>query len=250
MKKIHLILGLTAGGAALFLLSIFIILAAKGRLNNETLTRLPLVGGFFGRPVPIIIAAPKTEDSKGAEELEKTKPAAKEIQSPITEFTIPSPFNSRDLNELAIQMEEAKERYEKGQAEIDKQKEDLAKERMDLDHRWDEMTQLAAKLEEIKKKIEEDFKSLRQGKANNEAEEQENIRMIANWYMTIDSAQTLANLVKGMGADKASKILEELSKDDDGKAKAGEILAALDALAPSFATEVMGLTLKRKKSTP
>ena len=49
MKRLAAALGILAGGVALFFLSTFTFLAAKGQLNEATLVRLPIVGRLFER---------------------------------------------------------------------------------------------------------------------------------------------------------------------------------------------------------
>ncbi len=237
MKKIYLIVGLVAGGLGLLLLSVFLFLAAKGKLNSETLTRMPILGRFFGEPVPIVITVPVKEDAKD----EKKKEPEEELP-PLAHFSLPSPFTAENLNELSVEIDEGRKREVK-LTELREKEEDLVKREKDLERRWEDLTTLAAKIEETRKKLDEESKALLQGQADLASRQQESVVTIAAWYNTIEPASKVAELMQAQGAETANLILEEISKENTEKA--GAILAALK---PEFATELMSLSLKRKRA--
>lgn len=247
MKKLPLILGLVAGGLALLLLSIFLMLAIQGKLNNETLTHMPILGRFFGEPVPIYINPPqpaKTEKEKKAEE--EAAHAPKEPPIPSTRFNFPSPYNAQDLTQLIVELKEAKEHYEKKGAEQREKEEDLAKREKDLEQRMTELNQLAAKLEEVRSKIETDMKSIKDGRNNMDADEKEAIQRIADWAKAQEDVTNIVPLIEKLGVAKAVKILDELSSsDEEGNQRASDIITRLK---PDFATDVMNLMIKKKKT--
>lgn len=241
MKKLPLILGLVAGGIALLLLSLFIVLAVKGKLNNQTLTHMPILGPLFGSPAPILVVDPNLE---GPKEKEAAVKAPKDNLPTLAIYEIPAPFTAKELSELSTQLEESRERNEKLHTELKKKEDELNTREQDLETRWTELNTLAGKIDDARKKLDEDLKNYQRNRSDFEAEEAGNIATIASWYGAMTDVTKVADLiVKSHTAEKASRILEEISKED--AEKSGAILAALK---PDFVAEIMSITMKRKKS--
>lgn len=247
LKKLPLILGLVAGGFALLLLTVFLMLAIQGKLNNETLTRMPILGRFFGEPIPIYINPPVQEDKEKKEHDEKEAAhKAKEPAVPSARFNFPSPYNAQDLTQIVTELTEAKEHNQKKETELREREEDLARREKDIEARTTELNQLAAKVEEVRAKIETDMKSVKDGRSNMDADEKEAIQRIAEWCKATKDLTTIVPLIERLGEAKAVKILDELSADEEGNQKASSIITKLK---PEFATSVMNLMIKRKKNS-
>lgn len=249
LKKLPLILGLAAGGAALLLLSIFLMLAMQGKLNNETLTRMPILGRFFGEPIPIYINPPQAkangkEGEKGKEH--EGEHAEKEPVVPSARFNFPSPYNAQDLLQLVTELTDAKEHSQKKETELREREESIVKREKDIEQRTAELNQLAAKIEEVRAKIETDMKSIKDGRGAMDADEKEAIQRIAEWCKAAKKAEDVVPLIEKLGVLKAVKILDELSIDEEGNQKASAIITKFK---PEFATDVMNLMIKRKKNS-
>lgn len=219
MKKIVTVAGILFLAELLFVGLVYGLLAARGRLNPETLGRLhdlPVVGGFFGRGGKTNPKAPTPEELRDA----RIRRAIDETEDALR---LPPPYTREEVDRLVTELRAARLSAEQKAKEL---------ERLELERGTLE-AEIAARREVLDTDLEtldrrlKEFRALREEIAKERSSLSEALRSDE-----LKNFKLIAGIYEKMGAESAAAQLAEL--DDDACAR---VIAAME---PRIAGKVLG----------